>query len=117
MQDIITIRGKGRFEFKEITGNTKKGRYVIKVEKCGIESLTFLPNNTLLTGVTINYNNLLNYCFIQFKFNDDNNELIEISRKNNVHDWTIYDLKYVVINGQYKIASTGSMDCKVKIWS
>ena len=89
---------------------------VIKVEKCGIESLTFLPNNTLLTGVTINYNNLLNYCFIQFKFNDDNNELIEISRKNNVHDWTIYDLKYVVINGQYKIASTGSMDCKVKIW-
>ena len=90
---------------------------VIKVEKCGIESLTFLPNNTLLTGVTINYNNLLNYCFIQFKFNDDNNELIEISRKNNVHDWTIYDLKYVVINGQYKIASSGSMDCKIKIWS
>ena len=31
--DVITIRGKGRFEFKEITGNTKKGRYVIKVEK------------------------------------------------------------------------------------
>ena len=89
---------------------------VIKVEKCGIESLTVLPNNTLLTGVTINSNNLPNYCFIQFKFNDENHELIEISRKNNVHDWTIYDLKYVVINGQYKIASTGSMDCKVKIW-
>lgn len=31
--DIITIRGKGRFEFKEISGNTKKGRYVIKVDK------------------------------------------------------------------------------------
>lgn len=31
--DIITIRGKGRFEFKEITGNTKKGRYIIKVDK------------------------------------------------------------------------------------
>lgn len=31
--DIITIRGKGRFEFKEISGNTKKGRYVIKIEK------------------------------------------------------------------------------------
>ena len=31
--DIITIRGKGRFEFKEIAGNTKKGRYVIKVNK------------------------------------------------------------------------------------
>ncbi len=31
--DIITIRGKGRFEFKEISGNTKKGRYIIKVEK------------------------------------------------------------------------------------
>lgn len=31
--DIITIRGKGRFEFKEISGNTKKGRYVIKIDK------------------------------------------------------------------------------------
>ena len=31
--DIITIRGKGRFEFKEISGNTKKGRFVIKVDK------------------------------------------------------------------------------------
>lgn len=31
--DIITIRGKGRFEFKEVSGNTKKGRYVIKIEK------------------------------------------------------------------------------------
>lgn len=31
--DIITIRGKGRFEFKEIAGNTKKGRYVIKIDK------------------------------------------------------------------------------------
>lgn len=31
--DIITIRGKGRFEFKEISGNTKKGRYIIKIEK------------------------------------------------------------------------------------
>ena len=31
--DIITIRGKGRFKFKEIAGNTKKGRYVIKIDK------------------------------------------------------------------------------------
>ena len=31
--DIITIRGKGRFEFKEISGNTKKGRFIIKVDK------------------------------------------------------------------------------------
>ena len=31
--DIITIRGKGRFEFKEISGNTRKGRYVIKIDK------------------------------------------------------------------------------------
>lgn len=31
--DVITIRGKGRFEFKEIVGNTKKGRYVIKIDK------------------------------------------------------------------------------------
>lgn len=31
--DIITIRGKGRFEFKEISGNTKKGKYIIKIDK------------------------------------------------------------------------------------
>ena len=31
--DVITIRGKGKFIFKEISGNTRKGRYVIKVEK------------------------------------------------------------------------------------
>ena len=31
--DVITIRGKGRFVFKEISGNTKKGRYVIKIDK------------------------------------------------------------------------------------
>ena len=31
--DIITIRGKGRFEFKEISGNTRSGRYVIKIDK------------------------------------------------------------------------------------
>lgn len=30
--DKITIRGKGRFEIKEILGNTKKGRIMIKVE-------------------------------------------------------------------------------------
>lgn len=31
--DIITIRGKGRFEFKEIAGNTRKGRYIVKIDK------------------------------------------------------------------------------------
>lgn len=31
--DIITIRGKGRFEFREILGNTKKGRYIVKIDK------------------------------------------------------------------------------------
>lgn len=31
--DIITIRGKGRFEFKEIAGNTRKGRFVIMIDK------------------------------------------------------------------------------------
>lgn len=30
--DKITIRGKGRFEVKEITGNTKKGKIMIQVE-------------------------------------------------------------------------------------
>lgn len=31
--DIITIRGKGKFEFTEISGNTRKGRYVLKINK------------------------------------------------------------------------------------
>lgn len=32
-EDIITIRGKGRFRIAEILGNTKKGRIALKVEK------------------------------------------------------------------------------------
>lgn len=31
--DVITIRGKGRFEFREIAGNTRKGRYIVKIDK------------------------------------------------------------------------------------
>lgn len=31
--DIITIRGKGRFEVKEFVGNTRSGRYIINIEK------------------------------------------------------------------------------------
>lgn len=31
-KDIITIRGKGRFIVDEITGNTKKGKFNIKIE-------------------------------------------------------------------------------------
>ena len=31
--DIITIRGKGRFEFREIAGSTRSGRFVIKIDK------------------------------------------------------------------------------------
>lgn len=31
--DKITIRGKGKFEIKEQIGNTKKGRYILKIEK------------------------------------------------------------------------------------
>ena len=89
---------------------------IVNVEKCGIECLCILPNNTLLCGVTITGNNLPYYSFIQFKLNNENDDLIEISRKDKVHGWTIYDLKYIIVNGQYKIASSGSMDCKIKIW-
>lgn len=32
-EDIITIRGKGRFKLLEIMGNTKKGRFIVKAEK------------------------------------------------------------------------------------
>lgn len=31
--DKLTIRGKGKFELKEQIGNTKKGRYILKIEK------------------------------------------------------------------------------------
>ena len=31
--DMITIRGKGRFYIKELLGQTKSGRTIIKVEK------------------------------------------------------------------------------------
>lgn len=31
--DRITIRGKGRFEIKEIIGSTKKGRFIVLIEK------------------------------------------------------------------------------------
>lgn len=33
INDVITIRGKGRFIIKEITGTTRSGRSVITVEK------------------------------------------------------------------------------------
>lgn len=33
LNDVITIRGKGRFVIKEFTGTTRSGRTVIKVEK------------------------------------------------------------------------------------
>ena len=31
--DVITIRGKGKFEFKRIEGMSKKGRYIVKFDK------------------------------------------------------------------------------------
>ena len=33
IEDIITIRGKGRFIVKEQTGTTRSGRAVLKIEK------------------------------------------------------------------------------------
>lgn len=33
MGDIMTIRGKGRFVIKEITGTTRSGRSIVKIEK------------------------------------------------------------------------------------
>lgn len=33
LNDVITIRGKGRFIIKEFTGTTRSGRTVIKIEK------------------------------------------------------------------------------------
>ena len=33
LNDVITIRGKGRFIIKEFTGTTRSGRAVIKIEK------------------------------------------------------------------------------------
>ena len=31
--DVITIRGKGKFEFKRIEGMSKKGRYIVRFDK------------------------------------------------------------------------------------
>lgn len=31
--DIATIRGKGRFYIKQIIGQTKSGRFIVKIEK------------------------------------------------------------------------------------
>ena len=31
--DTITIRGKGKFDFIEIEGNTRKGRQILKMQK------------------------------------------------------------------------------------
>ena len=31
--DIVTIRGKGRFYIKQIIGQTKSGRFIVKIEK------------------------------------------------------------------------------------
>ena len=33
IEDLITVRGKGRFKIREIIGNTKKGNLVISIEK------------------------------------------------------------------------------------
>ncbi len=33
MEDVLTIRGKGRFIIKEVTGTTRSGRQVVRVEK------------------------------------------------------------------------------------
>ena len=32
-EDILTIRGNGRFKIKEILGNTKKGKIIVLIEK------------------------------------------------------------------------------------
>jgi len=32
-KDMITIRGKGRYEVKEVLGNTKKGNLIVLIEK------------------------------------------------------------------------------------
>lgn len=33
LEDVLTIRGKGRFKIKEIIGKTKKGRIILLIEK------------------------------------------------------------------------------------
>ena len=89
---------------------------VANIDKCGIESLIMLPDETLLAGVTYPIDNFPSYNFIQFKLNENLNLEI-VSTKKMVHSWTIFDLKCINIYGRNKIASCGSMDCSVKIWS
>ena len=89
---------------------------VANIDKCGIESLVILPDETLLAGVTYPIDNFPSYNFIQFKLNENLNLEI-VSTKKMVHSWTIFDLKCINIYGRNKIASCGSMDCTIKIWS
>ena len=89
---------------------------VANIDNCGIESLILLPDKTLLAGVTYPIDNFPSYNFIQFKLNENINLEI-VSTKKMVHSWTIYDLKNINIYGINKIASCGSMDCSIKIWS
>jgi hypothetical protein len=89
---------------------------VANIDNCGIESLIILPDKTLLAGVTYPIDNFPSYNFIQFKLNENINLEI-VSTKKMVHSWTIYDLKCINIYGMNKIASCGSMDCTIKIWS
>ena len=89
---------------------------VANIDKCGIESLVILPDETLLAGVTYPIDNFPSYNFIQFKLNENLNLEI-VSTKKMVHSWTIFDLKCINIYGRNKIASCGSMDCSIKIWS
>ena len=89
---------------------------VANIDKCGIESLVMLPDETLLAGVTYPIDNFPSYNFIQFKLNENLNLEI-VSTKKMVHSWTIFDLKCINIYGRNKIASCGSMDCTIKIWS
>ena len=71
---------------------------VANIDKCGIESLVMLPDETLLAGVTYPIDNFPSYNFIQFKLNENLNLEI-VSTKKMVHSWTIFDFCFK--NGNY----------------
>ena len=64
--DVITIRGKGRFIVKEIIGNTKKGRIIVNVE--GFERKQF---------------NKYKYCKVSFLKKLENIK-IELTKNDNI---------------------------------
>ena len=83
-----------------------------KLTNMKFRSILILANNTILGGA---YQNEGNNHLIQFKINEQN-EIKEISRKENVHSTTIWQLAFLNNNDEGEKIISVSDDCYIKIW-